>query len=300
MKFKENWLFRMIEAICAFLAAICFFIPFYYISAVVGKIASESRWYSNVRMFSQVFGKDDTTSIEWFGWENKFLVFAFAFMFLLMLVDVVIALCVRNTRTRKFVGMILCGSAVLMLIIFTIAAMVGFSDNAKTVKDLTGGVGKIILRPHVGYIMFAIFSIGALVIHCVDHEFAPALKQASISQSGAAAPVAQAVQNAIGGTVHGLSGAYANSNIQIPAGQKLVIGSAPESCNVVINNSDYISRIHCSIRFDPDTQQYMVKDHSKNHTYLQNGIALQNGVYTYLPKGSIIYLATTDNMFQLM
>ena len=96
--------------------------------------------------------------------------------------------------------------------------------------------------------------------------------------------------------IRGISGTYAGQMIQLQ-GSEVTIGS--QQCHLVIHDP-YVSARHCAVRFNTATGYYEVIDYSKNGVYLNNGNRLQPGVYNSLQRGSVIWLGSQNQQFQLM
>lgn len=76
------------------------------------------------------------------------------------------------------------------------------------------------------------------------------------------------------------------------------IGSQ-QGVNLVLPDP-YISRTHCTVRFNPSSGMYEVRDLSTNGIYLMNGARLQKEVYTSLQRGTIICLGSTNQQLRLL
>lgn len=88
-----------------------------------------------------------------------------------------------------------------------------------------------------------------------------------------------------------LSGTCAGASIAMQNGEEITIGRDPAKANIVTASTDTsVSGLHCRIRYDAQTDKYIVVDHSTNGTYLNNEKLLQNNG-TYAPKGSFVKLA---------
>ena len=97
-----------------------------------------------------------------------------------------------------------------------------------------------------------------------------------------------------------LSGMYKGFDFPIKHQETIVLGTNSSVANIVISeNSNYVSKKHCTVIYDAANTNYIVIDHSTNGTYLQNGLKLTRGVPKRLEKGAIIYLANSDNSFKL-
>ncbi|MDO4285603.1 MAG: FHA domain-containing protein [Eubacteriales bacterium] len=98
--------------------------------------------------------------------------------------------------------------------------------------------------------------------------------------------------------LYGRSGVYAGALIKLVGG-RLVIGRDPRVCNLILRG-EKISRKHCSIIFDDQSDSYVVTDHSINGVFLENGDRLCLNVPMYVGRGSIIYIATPENSFRCL
>lgn len=96
-----------------------------------------------------------------------------------------------------------------------------------------------------------------------------------------------------------LSGKLAGKRWEIEPGKTIVIGRGA-NCNIVLESSEeHVSRVHCSVAFDASDDRYIVTDRSSAGTYVGNGIKLEPGQATSIPRGAEIYLATQTNKFIL-
>lgn len=86
------------------------------------------------------------------------------------------------------------------------------------------------------------------------------------------------------GTTSGSAG-YA-----LPQDRKVIVGKSPQKANLVIVNNTHISNIHCTIRYNPQTKMYTVRDHSTNGTFV-NGVRLKKETSVEYPAGTVLSLA---------
>lgn len=75
------------------------------------------------------------------------------------------------------------------------------------------------------------------------------------------------------------------------------IGSQQGVSLVIMDN--YVSRLHCTIRFNPSTGNYEVRDLSTNGVYLLNGYRLEKNMYTPLKNGTVICIGSVNQQFKL-
>lgn len=80
---------------------------------------------------------------------------------------------------------------------------------------------------------------------------------------------------------------------------EIIIGSQMGSANIVLNDT-YVSRQHCVVRFNNATGYYEVMDLSSNGVFLLNGARLQKGVYTSCPRGTVLFIGSTNQQFKLL
>lgn len=99
----------------------------------------------------------------------------------------------------------------------------------------------------------------------------------------------------------GIYGQYKGYSIPANNNEEIVIGrNAAESSIVLDQNAEKISKKHCGIIYDKNSNSYMVIDYSSNGTYLADGSRLARNIRTSLPRGTSIYLGDKINVFKLM
>lgn len=94
----------------------------------------------------------------------------------------------------------------------------------------------------------------------------------------------------------GLAGTYKGAEINIDT--PIMIGRDASSCDLVLGSSG-ISRKHCRIAYNEDSDQYTVTDYSSNGTYLENGKRLDTDVPVTLDRGTIIVVGKDGDKFSL-
>ena len=99
------------------------------------------------------------------------------------------------------------------------------------------------------------------------------------------------------GQVRCTKGIAVGQGFMLPQDRKVIIGKSPQSANLVINNQN-VSNIHCSIRYNPGMNTYIIKDHSMNGTFV-NGVRLQKDAAIEYPAGTILSLADGSNEITL-
>ena len=104
------------------------------------------------------------------------------------------------------------------------------------------------------------------------------------------------------GHITAISGKEKGASYPISDGEEIIIGKDPKCAHIIVSNEyQKVSRIHCGIKYDAANDKYIVIDYSTNGTYINsitNG-RLTKGVYTPLPKGTIINLSKEAIDFKL-
>lgn len=96
----------------------------------------------------------------------------------------------------------------------------------------------------------------------------------------------------------GVRGIYAGKVISLRNGG-ITIGSGSES--EIILHDNYVSKQHCIVRFNCNTNYYEVYDSSTNGIYLlSTGGRLQKGAYNSVRRGEIICIGSAAQQFQLL
>lgn len=99
------------------------------------------------------------------------------------------------------------------------------------------------------------------------------------------------------GKVKCIAGAAVGQGFLLPADKKVVVGKSKVNANLIIDNPN-VSNIHCSIRYNPAHNSYIVKDHSLNGTFV-NGVKIQKDVAMEYPSGTVLSLADGSNQIKL-
>lgn len=92
-------------------------------------------------------------------------------------------------------------------------------------------------------------------------------------------------------------GAAKGQGCRLPEENKLLIGANPGQCSMVITGQ-YVSGLHCSVRYNAQRNTYIVKDHSSNGTYV-NGLKLPKETEMEYPAGTTLVLADGSNKITL-
>ena len=96
-----------------------------------------------------------------------------------------------------------------------------------------------------------------------------------------------------------LSGALAGRQFYVRNG--IIIGTDPTVCQVVMPATNQgVSRNHCKVSFDARSNMFIIHDMgSTNGTFLANGQPVPQGIPYAVHPGTIFYLATPGNAFEV-
>lgn len=98
----------------------------------------------------------------------------------------------------------------------------------------------------------------------------------------------------------GVCGMWTNAEFFNNSGNPIVIGRDPSQCDVVISqNSEKVSRKHCTVGYDYKNNMYIITDHSSNGTYLDDGRKLVQGMPTPVECGHVVIIGDEKNAFKL-
>lgn len=98
-----------------------------------------------------------------------------------------------------------------------------------------------------------------------------------------------------------ISGTYKGYVFEVVPNEEIIIGRDSDMAHIVLPaDNDKISRKHCGIVFDEKNNKYGIIDYSKHGTYINNGVRISNGSYTWVEKGTIVYLIDRTNTFKLL
>lgn len=101
------------------------------------------------------------------------------------------------------------------------------------------------------------------------------------------------------GSIMGLSGEYEEAIFRLDCDEIVTIGRDPKTSHIVMDeNSERISRTHCSICANSENGTYIVRDQSRNGTFI-NGIKIASGVDVEVPRGSVLAVGDQRNTFRL-
>ena len=123
------------------------------------------------------------------------------------------------------------------------------------------------------------------------------------NNSGSQSKSNAALQNAAyaAGSISGLSGVYQGAKFNISDGTPVKFGRDSLCCQIIFDQFETpVSRVHCIVSFNPSTGQYMIRDLSKNGTFvntMQN--RLPYNVDRTIQRGTIVYIGSSKNSFRL-
>ena len=83
----------------------------------------------------------------------------------------------------------------------------------------------------------------------------------------------------------------------IPVGKMVLIGSSPQRSNIVVRNR-YVSRLHCEIFYQAETNTFIVEDKSTNGTYVNRKRLVKN-IPIKIPPGNILGLGLDRCLLKL-
>lgn len=100
-------------------------------------------------------------------------------------------------------------------------------------------------------------------------------------------------------SIVGVTGEVAGKRFPI-IGNGIMIGRDPSVCQVVLKKSNGISRIHCFVSYNPQSEMYILSDRNSSYgTFTLNGMRVTANKSVALKKGERFYLATLDTMFEV-
>lgn len=83
------------------------------------------------------------------------------------------------------------------------------------------------------------------------------------------------------GVLRCIEGSLRGASIVLNDGETVVLGRDPKSANLIIDDAK-ISRMHCSVTYDANTNTFIIVDYSSNGTRLANGENLEKGKHTHV------------------
>lgn len=83
-------------------------------------------------------------------------------------------------------------------------------------------------------------------------------------------------------------------SVPVPYDRELKIGRSKE-CDFIVGGDSNISRVHCTLRFDPSRRAFALTDNSSNGTFFENHTRLKRGVPYTVQTGCAFYLVTPNH-----
>ncbi len=80
---------------------------------------------------------------------------------------------------------------------------------------------------------------------------------------------------------------------------EIIIGSQQGRAHIILNDT-YVSRQHCTIRFNQVSGCYEVRDLSSNGIFFANGTRMQRNIYISCPRETILYIGSANQQFMLL
>lgn len=103
------------------------------------------------------------------------------------------------------------------------------------------------------------------------------------------------------GSIMWTLGDYSGYSFPVNPGEEIVIGRDPSISNIIIDQKyTTVSKRHCSVRFDPNTQLYTVVDYSSNGTFINGGIKLESYKPLQLASDTVVSIGNGENSFRLV
>lgn len=100
------------------------------------------------------------------------------------------------------------------------------------------------------------------------------------------------------GVIAGRSGWYLNKAFALRQGESVRFGSSDDRCDVILNNEE-LKGCQCVIGYDSTYQEYWLQPNDRAGVYLASGQPLGPGRVYYLPRGTVFYIKTNKDVFEL-
>lgn len=102
------------------------------------------------------------------------------------------------------------------------------------------------------------------------------------------------------GNISWISGDYSGYSFPVNPGEEVIVGRDPSIANIIIDQRfTTVSKRHCGIRFDQNTQLYTVTDYSSNGTFINGGIKLESNKPLQLASDTVVSIGNGENSFRL-
>ncbi len=96
------------------------------------------------------------------------------------------------------------------------------------------------------------------------------------------------------GAIIGIKGFLAGKIIHLHSNSLCLVGRDAAQCEVVIKG-DSVSRVHFHIRYNTDTEDYIIKDCSKNGVIVDEKYKLKKDTDVRVKSGSKLWIGNSDN-----
>ncbi|MGL6201965.1 MAG: hypothetical protein ACRC3H_23850 [Lachnospiraceae bacterium] len=100
------------------------------------------------------------------------------------------------------------------------------------------------------------------------------------------------------GVITGRSGRYLNKAFALRQGESVRFGSGEAKCDIILNNEE-LKDCQCVIGYDSTYQEYWLQPNVRTSVYLASGQPLGPGRVYYLPRGTVFYIKTNKDVFEL-
>lgn len=99
----------------------------------------------------------------------------------------------------------------------------------------------------------------------------------------------------------GVSGQYKDCQFDISDGSTVIMGRDTGVCHIIFDPDEkMISRKHCSVRYSPNMDRFIIENFSKNKITFSNGEQLSEGESKTVGRGENFFLATEKNTFKVV
>lgn len=100
------------------------------------------------------------------------------------------------------------------------------------------------------------------------------------------------------GVIAGLSGRYLNQAFALRQGESVRFGGAETNSDVILNNQE-LNGCQCIAGYDSTFQEYWLQPNVQAGVFLASGQPLGAGRVYYLPRGTVFYIKTNKDVFEL-
>lgn len=98
--------------------------------------------------------------------------------------------------------------------------------------------------------------------------------------------------------IHGIAGTILGADIQLNAGEKIIIGRDPSVCQLILSDVK-VSRKHCSISFQAKTNRYFIECYSINGIYFSDNRKIAAGQAVEVERGTRLIMADGREVLEL-